>query len=122
VLSYFSDSDHRLLSRKTDLEWKKKSPEIKVNRFTTLLQYSGDGPGRKSNLDIYSNVISSQEHVFISKRGWSPKIFVIDGETLNVCHTLEVQFNKDEPAFCAYNIKMVTDENFLVAWVWNWER
>ena len=118
MLDYFSEQDHRLLSRKTDLEWKKKSPNIFTKRFASLADYVDE----ECKLDYYSHVISDGEHIFISNKGRNSNIFVIDGNTLNLCHTLKVQFNKDESSFCAYDIKMVTDENFLVAWVWNWER
>jgi hypothetical protein len=106
-----------LLSRKTDQEWKKKRPDICTKRFATLADYD-----HKDSIEYYSDVISDGKHIFISNKGRNSTIFVIDGNTLNLCHILKVQFNKDESSFCAYDIKMVTDENFLVAWVWNWER
>jgi len=102
-----------LLSRKTDQEWKKKRPDICTKRFATLADYD-----HKDSIEYYSDVISDGKHIFISNKGRNSTIFVIDGDTLNLCHTLKVQFNKDESTFYNYDIKMVTDEKFLVAWVW----
>ncbi len=90
---------------KTDQAWRQKYPEITLKPFRTKAEYRND---------FNKHIISDGKHLFVAE-GFN--IFVIDAETLDVLHKLDVTHDEHSTEVKPMLIRLEADGSFLVAFV-----
>lgn len=108
-MKYFSESENPKIihrqEKKTDQAWRQRCPEITIKPFKTKAEF------RPFQL---KQMITDGKHLFVAEQGRKAEVFVIDAETLDVLHKLDVTLEniaEVKPAL----VRIETDGNFLVA-------